>query len=64
MCQGRKILRSVSPAYSYLNSNDPRVHFGLGSATSVDSIIVRWPDGTEQSFPGTNVDQIITLKKK
>jgi hypothetical protein len=57
-------LRSVSPAYSYLNSNDPRVHFGLGSATSVDSILVRWPDGTQQSFPGTKADQIITLNKK
>lgn len=64
ICQGRKILRSVSPAYSYLNSNDPRVHFGLGSATSVNAIIVRWPDGTEQTFPGTKVDQIITLNKK
>jgi hypothetical protein len=64
LCQGKKILRSVSPAYSYLNSNDPRVHFGLGSATSVDSIIVRWPDGTEQSSPGTKADQIITLNKK
>lgn len=64
VCQGKKTLRNASPAYSYLNSNDPRVHFGLGFATSVDSIIVRWPDGTEQTFPGTKVDQIITLNKK
>jgi len=60
---GKKLLRSVAPAYSYLNSNDPRVHFGLGSATSVDQIIVRWPDGTQQIFPGTKADQIITLQK-
>jgi len=64
VCQGKRILRSASPAYSYLNSNDPRVHFGLGAATSVDSIIVRWADGTEQTFPGTKADQIITLNKK
>lgn len=63
MCQGKKLLRMVAPAYSYLNSNDPRVHFGLGSATSVDEIIVRWPDGTQQNFPGVRADQIITLQK-
>lgn len=64
VCQGKKIFRCVNPAYSYLNSNDPRVHFGLGSATSVDAIIVRWPDGTEQTFSGTKANQIITLNKK
>jgi hypothetical protein len=63
-CQGKKLLRSVSPDYSYLNSNDPRVHFGLGSATSVDAITVRWPDGSEQSFPGMKADQLLTLQKK
>jgi enediyne biosynthesis protein E4 len=30
---------------SYLSQNDLRLHFGLGSATKVDSIEVRWPSG-------------------
>ncbi|MHA4844571.1 VCBS repeat-containing protein [Flavitalea antarctica] len=31
----------------YLSSNDPRVHFGIGTQTSIDSIVVVWLDGKE-----------------
>ena len=61
---GRKMMRHVAPAYSYLSSNDPRVHFGLGSATHVDRIQLRWSDGAVQTFPGVSVNQIINLRKK
>jgi hypothetical protein len=30
---------------SYLSASDPRLHFGLGRATRVDQILVRWPSG-------------------
>jgi hypothetical protein len=30
---------------SYLSQNDLRVHFGLGTATKIDSLEVRWPSG-------------------
>ena len=42
--------RAVQAAYSYCASNDPRVHFGLGAATEVSSVTVRWPDGTQKTF--------------
>jgi hypothetical protein len=32
---------------SYLSSNDPRLHFGLGSATQA-SVEITWPGGTTQ----------------
>lgn len=35
---------------SYLSHSDPRLHFGLGTLTKVDSIEVRWPNGTVQRF--------------
>lgn len=35
---------------SYLSHSDGRLHFGLGSQTRVDSIEVRWPNGTVQRF--------------
>lgn len=60
----KKMIRHVAAAYSYLSSNDPRVHFGLGTAKSVNQIQVRWPDGTIQNFPGVAANQIITLQKK
>jgi enediyne biosynthesis protein E4 len=37
-------------AYSYCSANDPRVHVGLGDATAVDSVLVRWPDGSAERF--------------
>jgi hypothetical protein len=27
------------------SASDPRLHFGLGSASLVDSIVVHWPSG-------------------
>jgi hypothetical protein len=42
----RRWLRRINPGYSYLCSNDPRAHFGLGKVERVDAIDVVWPDGT------------------
>ena len=60
---GRRWLRWINPAYSYLCSNDPRAHFGLGTAQRVDNIQVIWPDGTEETFPGRAADQLVLLRK-
>jgi hypothetical protein len=46
---GRRLTQLVQAGSSYLSSEDQRVHFGLGSATSVRSVIVRYPWGG-QSF--------------
>ena len=55
--------RLANPGFSYLCSNDPRVHFGLGSATEVDGIQVVWPDGTQENFPGGTTDRSLVLRK-
>jgi hypothetical protein len=60
---GRRWMRWVNPGYSYLCSNDPRAHFGLGPAQQVDAIQVVWPDGTAESFSGCAVDQVVLLCK-
>src|SRR4051794_7020816 len=46
---------------SYLSQNDFRVHFGLGAATRVDRIEVRWPNGAEQTWQNLDVDKFHTL---
>ena len=53
----------VQPSTSYLVSNDPRVHFGLGPATVVDAIRVLWPDGDDELFPCDRVDCQMTVRK-
>jgi hypothetical protein len=60
---GRRWLRQINPGYSYLCSNDPRAHFGLGEVNKVDSIAVVWPDGTPETFAGQGIDKSITLSK-
>jgi len=35
---------------SYLSQNDLRVHFGLGAATKVDSVEIRWPSGAVEKI--------------
>jgi hypothetical protein len=59
----RQWLRLVNPGYSYLCSNDPRAHFGLGNIDQIDSVDVVWPDGTKESFPGPAVDKLVVLRK-
>ncbi len=60
---GQRIRRDVKPAYSYLASNDPRVHVGLGSATGITDVTVRWVDGTVELFGDVDADQIVTLRR-
>ena len=51
--------RLLQPASSYLSSHDPRAHFGIGDAETVDAIEVLWPDGTRERFPGGAADRAI-----
>jgi enediyne biosynthesis protein E4 len=60
---GRRRVGWVNPGQSYLSSNDPRVHFGLGPAASVDGLRVRWPDGAVEAFPGGPADRMMELRK-
>ena len=46
---------------SYLSQNDLRLHFGLGSATKIDSVEVRWPSGKTESFKNVATDKIYTI---
>ncbi len=60
---GRPAVSLINPGQSYLCSNDPRAHFGLGAADRVDSVRVLWPDGTEETFAGGPADRTLTLRK-
>ncbi len=62
----RSWVRQINPASSYLCSNDPRAHFGLGDVKRVDSITIRWPDGKreEEVFEGVETNQRIELHRK
>jgi hypothetical protein len=59
----RLFVDEVRSGSSYDSNNDMRVHFGLGSASKLDSMQVRWPSGLTEKFDGLAVDKIHTLKE-
>ena len=48
---------------SFESASDPRLHFGLGSANHVDSIIVRWPSGTIDRIGAQSADQQLAIEE-
>ena len=57
----RKLLRTIDGGGSYLSSSDPRVHFGLGDATRIDRLEIRWPSGKVEMkirHPGESNDRV------
>ncbi|MGA8104672.1 MAG: CRTAC1 family protein, partial [Candidatus Acidiferrales bacterium] len=57
----RTLVDEVRSGSSYISQNDLRVHFGLGSATKLDAVQVRWPSGIVEHFDNLGVDGIHTL---
>ena len=46
---------------SYVSQNDLRVHFGLGAATRVDRLEVRWPNGLVEEWRDLPADRVHRL---
>lgn len=62
-CGGLKQTREVKAGGSFASSNDPRAHFGLGRATRVDEVTVRWPSGKVTRMTGVKTDQIVVIRE-
>jgi enediyne biosynthesis protein E4 len=58
---GRTLVRTLQVGSSYLSSEDPRLFFGLGKATTVSSLVVRYPGGKTLRVSGVAADQILKL---
>lgn len=64
MYQGEQVLfREVAPMRGFQSCVDPRPHFGLGEATAIDSLIVRWPDDRRTVLTEVPVDRQLTLRQ-
>lgn len=51
------------PTGGYQSSMSPRVHFGLGTNATIDSLRVVWPGGKQQLLTNVKADQVLTLRE-
>ena len=58
-----RVRRDVVSGASYCSQSDLRVHFGLGQATKIDRVLVRWPDGTREAFGVPGIDRFVDIAK-
>ncbi len=59
----RKYARQVTSGSGFLASSSPVLHFGLGEATRVDALEVRWPSGRRERFDGVSVNRRLHLRE-
>ncbi len=57
---GKVQAQGVLSQASYMSSNDPRLHFGLGAEKTAD-IEVHWPSGAVEKFPSQAANRLVTI---
>lgn len=58
---GRLIVRELHPINSYRSQSPSLIHFGLGNADKIDSLIIEWPSGIVQELGEIDVDRHILI---
>jgi hypothetical protein len=48
---------------SYMSASDPRIHFGLGKRTRIESLQITWPSGQIDKLSKVPIDTIIAVKE-
>jgi len=61
-CNGQKQVAEQFPTRGFMSATSDVIHFGLGLATKIDSLVVRWPNMSEQMIKDVQVDNVITLE--
>jgi hypothetical protein len=54
-------MRLVTAGSGYLSSSSLVQHFGLGDATRIDELHIRWPSGTESMMKNLEIDRRMTI---
>ena len=62
LADGRVLRQELAAGGSYLSSEDPRAHFGLGGTTDVAEIVVEGPDGSTARRLDVAADQIVAVE--
>jgi len=60
---GQEQLQQVSGGSGFCSQNERRLHFGLGKATSIDRVEIRWPSGIRQTLTNPRIDEMHKVKE-
>jgi hypothetical protein len=61
-CKDQVLMQEQFPVRGYQSSVDVVLNFGLGKNTSIDSLLIQWPDDKYQLLKNVKVNETITLK--
>lgn len=60
----QKFYQEQLPVRGFQSSVDPTLHFGLNNITSIDSIVIIWPDDKVQQLKNVKTNQTLMVNKK
>lgn len=60
---GKKRVKQSFYLNGFSSQNDPRIHFGLGSAKKVDKIVVKWPNGISEEIGNLELNKYHDLRQ-
>ncbi|MCC6723323.1 MAG: VCBS repeat-containing protein, partial [Saprospiraceae bacterium] len=61
---GKQFFAEQNPARGYLSAVSPTLHFGLGKAAKIDSLIINWPTGKQEKRTDIAINSTIILEEK
>ncbi len=62
LADGRELTRELQAGSSYLSSEDPRAHFGLGDSAEVSKLVVRWPGGDVTTLDDVAANRVVVVE--
>lgn len=60
---GIEQMRELRAGNNYVSQNPVEAHFGLGQATTLDSVKIIWPDGQQSQLKDLDINQFITISR-
>jgi enediyne biosynthesis protein E4 len=60
---GETHVEQAKGGMGYMSASDPRIHFGLGKNTKIESLEITWPSGQVDRLSDVAVDQIVAVQE-
>src|SRR5260370_41061837 len=61
--EGISHVQQAKGCMSYMSASDPRIFFGLGKRTRIDSLEITWTSGLVEKLTNVPTDKIIAVKE-